>query len=208
MHYAKYRRGSKWPPPRPKRQRFPLEPWRFREARLSVGLGVDRCADLLRVSPRTVRNWEAGTARVPYAAYKLMRVMRGGKLLGPDWKGFHVWHDTLVTPEGHRFRFSDLAWWSLLVRQAREWQRGVAERQPDGLPLAARAPALALGLVPSETSRKPEGLGSQKQGVLVDYPRLALWESVPQMQRGGPDGKATVGPQPAAASASRAGVTA
>ena len=62
---------------------------------------------------RTVRTWEAGTSRVPYAAYKLLRVMRGGKLLGTDWRGFHVWRDTLVTPEGHKFRASELAWWSL-----------------------------------------------------------------------------------------------
>jgi len=109
------------------RQRFPVEPWRFREARLTVGLGIERCADLLHVSERTIRNWEAGIARVPYAAYKLMRVMRGGKILGPHWRGFHVWHDTLVTPEGHRFHFGDLAWWSLLVRQARQWQRDRAD---------------------------------------------------------------------------------
>ena len=111
------------------RQRFPVEAWRFRDARLSVGLGVDRCADLLRVSPRTVRTWEAGTSRVPYAAYKLMRILRGGKLLGDDWRGFHVWRDTLITPEGHKFEASQLAWWSLQVRMAREWQRGLADRR-------------------------------------------------------------------------------
>lgn len=79
------------------------------------------------MSVRTVQHWESGTTRIPYAAFKLMRVMRGGKLLGSDWHGFIIRGDKLITPEGHEFRSSDLAWWSLLVRRAREY--GNARRQ-------------------------------------------------------------------------------
>ncbi|TDK23379.1 hypothetical protein E2F46_10685 [Luteimonas aestuarii] len=88
---------------------------------------LEGCADLLRVSVRTIQNWESGTSRIPYAAYKLMRVMRGGKFLGDGWQNFFVRRDVLITPQGHEFRASDLAWWSLLVRQAREY--GNARRQ-------------------------------------------------------------------------------
>lgn len=114
------------------RKHFPVTAARFREARLSCFLTVEGCADLLRVSVRTVQNWEAGTVRPPYAAYKLMRVLRGGKMLGPEWRGFTVRADRLNTPEGHTFRSGDLAWWSLLVRQAREFRRIMAQRRADG----------------------------------------------------------------------------
>jgi hypothetical protein len=121
--------------------------WRFREARLCCGLGVEACADLLQVTARTIRNWEAGATRIPYAAYRLMRVLRGGKVLGPQWRGFHVWRDHLFTPEGHRFHFSDLAWWSLLVRQAREFRSIVLAKNSLGNPEASAASARIAGLV-------------------------------------------------------------
>ena len=97
--------------------------WRFREARLCCGLGIGACADLLQVAERTIRNWEAGATRIPYEAYRLMRVLRGRKVLGPQWRGYHVWRDHLLTPEaGHRFHFSDLAcrcWSGRLANSAR-----------------------------------------------------------------------------------------
>lgn len=50
---------------------------RFRDARHLCLLSIEACATLLRVSPRTVRNWEAGTIRIPCAAFKLMRIPPG-----------------------------------------------------------------------------------------------------------------------------------
>lgn len=121
------------------RKHFPVTAARFREARLSCFLTVEGCADLLRVSVRTVQNWESGTVRPPYAAYKLMRVLRGGKVLGPEWRGFTIRADRLNTPEGHTFHAGDLSWWSLLVRQARAY--GNARRQLRALQDASSAAA-------------------------------------------------------------------
>ena len=87
-----------------------------------------------------MRNWEAGKVRIPYAAFKLMRVLRGGKVLGAGWEGFRVRDRTLCTPEGHEFHAGDLAWWSLLVRQAREFRRLMVDRRVAGRE-AERAPA-------------------------------------------------------------------
>jgi DNA-binding transcriptional regulator YiaG len=157
MHYAKSKTASKKAVKPRKRQHLPPTPWRFREARLSGGLGTLACADLLQVSERTIRNWEAGAVRIPYAAYRLLRVLRNGKVLGPDWRGFRVWHDTLVTPEGHRFHFSELAWWSLLVRQAREYQR--IRRN-----LRAVAPNGAPATVGATASDMQPGSSSEQQG--------------------------------------------
>lgn len=124
------------------RKKLPVPAWRFREARLSCFLTIQGCADLLRVSVRTVQNWETGKARIPYAAFKLMRVLRGGKLLGPEWHGFIVRQDKLITPEGHSVEASDLGWWTLLVRRAREF--GNARRQLREVQDASSAAAAAV----------------------------------------------------------------
>lgn len=84
---------------------------------------------MLRVSPRTIHNWETARVRIPYAAYKLMRILRGGKHLGPQWRDFHIVGDRLITPEGHEFPAGDLAWWSLLVRQAEMFRTLIRERR-------------------------------------------------------------------------------
>lgn len=85
-------------------------------------MSVPETAKFLRVSERTLHNWESGRARVPYAAYKLLRVMRGHQLLHPAWKGFSVRGDTLWTPEGRSFKPSHMTWWSLTCRMADQFR--------------------------------------------------------------------------------------
>ncbi|WP_279627091.1 VC1465 family Xer recombination activation factor [Xanthomonas populi] len=106
----------------------------FRTARLMQSLTVKACAQLLRVSVRTIANWESARSEIPYSAYKLMRVLRGRKLLGPAWSGFQILGDVLVTPEGRELRSVDLAWWSFLVLQAQEFRNERARRR-DGPPV-------------------------------------------------------------------------
>lgn len=52
------------------------------------GLTNVRCAALLGVTPRTVSAWESGRVRVPYAPYRLLRVLLGAELPGLGWEGF------------------------------------------------------------------------------------------------------------------------
>ena len=101
---------------------------RFREARSVCCLSVPAAAKLLRVTERTLQNWEAGRVRVPYAAYKLMRVLRGHELAHPAWSGFRVVGDTLWTPEGHPFRPDHMTWWSLTCRMADEFRAQARRR--------------------------------------------------------------------------------
>jgi hypothetical protein len=122
-------------------------------------MGVIACADLLRVSERTIRGWESGETRIPYAAYKLLRVLKGGRYLAhPAWQDYLVRGDVLFTPEGHRIQAGQMAWWSLLVRQARAFGERLqprsarAESAPADRPEATAESALALGLVSSSTS--------------------------------------------------------
>src|SRR3546814_3389691 len=64
--------------------------FRFREMRLSCALSVAAAAKVLHVTARTLHNWESGASRVPYAAYKLLRLLRGGELPGAAWKGWRL----------------------------------------------------------------------------------------------------------------------
>jgi DNA-binding transcriptional regulator YiaG len=124
--------------------------FRFRDVRFSCGLSIPAAAKVLHVSERTLHNWESGAVRIPYAAFKLLRLLRGGELPGPAWKGWRLTQDTLYSPEGHGFKASDHAWWSLLVRRAAMFGELVARceaarseceqlRQAGAAPLPAHA---------------------------------------------------------------------
>ena len=92
---------------------------RFKAMYASLGLTVDDVANFLQVTPRTVQLWISGRVRVPYAAYKLMRLQLHYELPGAAWEGWHLSAGRLYTPEGHQLDPKDFSWWSLLVRQAR-----------------------------------------------------------------------------------------
>ena len=86
-------------------------------------LTIEQAAKLLRLSERTLHNWEAGRVRIPYAAYKLIRILRGYELPGDAWKGYRLIGDTLWSPENLPFHASDARWWSLTVCMAHEYRK-------------------------------------------------------------------------------------
>lgn len=94
-------------------------------------LGLSRldAAKMLQVSERTLHNWLAGTHQVPYAAYKLIRVLRLQDIPFQGWQGWHFSQGVLWSPEGHGFNGKDGSWWGLLVRQARMFTKLYQERQ-------------------------------------------------------------------------------
>lgn len=113
-------------------------------ARLHAGLTRKATADTLRVSERTVRNWEAGRAAVPYSAFKLLCIM-GGELPGDHWRGFVLRGDTLWSPEGKAFTCYELAYWGLTCEIARTHLQSVG--------IASALPA-APGVVRAMTSQQ------------------------------------------------------
>ena len=87
-----------------------------------LGLTSETAAKMLHVTPRTVRYWISGKVLVPYAAYRLLRILTGAELPCNGWDGWHMHSGKLWTPEGHGFLPTDSSWWGLLVRQARTWK--------------------------------------------------------------------------------------
>jgi hypothetical protein len=114
--------------PRKTRETRALLGSRFKILLADAGLSPESAGQLLHVTPRTIRYWLSGTVAVPYAAYKLVRVMRLFELPCEGWQGWHMHSGKLWTPEGYGFTPDCQNWWSLLVRQARLF-RQMAERE-------------------------------------------------------------------------------
>lgn len=107
---------------------------RFKATYASLGLTVADVGKLLHVTPRTLHNWIAGRCDIPYAAFKLLRVLLCYELPSPAWEGWHFSAGKLYTPEGRSIAAHESSWWSLLVRQAQSsgllyWENVELRRQ-------------------------------------------------------------------------------
>jgi DNA-binding transcriptional regulator YiaG len=110
-----------------KKKRYKRKPFKpinrddFKELRLINNLTVIQTAELLQVTGRTIALWESGAVRVPYSAFKLLRVLANGELLPSAWKGWRVCADTLYTPTGRAFKAHELTYLSNYITMARYW---------------------------------------------------------------------------------------
>ena len=100
---------------------------RLRSMYLNLGMQRPDVAKYLQVSERTLHNWESGRHVIPFAVYKLLRLLSGMDLPGPSWEGWRFQGGKLYTPEGHGFTGKDGSWWSLLVRRAAMFDKLAAE---------------------------------------------------------------------------------
>jgi len=92
--------------------------FRFRAMYRNLGLDLEGCAKLLHVTERTLHNWQSGKHDIPYAAYRLLRLLNRMELPGASWSGWCFHGGKLWSPEGRSFEGTDSSWWSLLVRRA------------------------------------------------------------------------------------------
>lgn len=87
-----------------------------------MGWSVDDAAKYFQVTARTWHNWEIGAHRIPFAVYKLCRVLAYFELPGDAWAGWSLQGGGLMTPEGRIIKPHEGSWWSLLVRNARAFR--------------------------------------------------------------------------------------
>lgn len=76
------------------------------------------CAQFLHVSTRTVHNWESGKHDIPYATYRLMRLLNFMELPGKAWQGWCFAGGKLISPEGRTFESKDSNRRGLLKRRS------------------------------------------------------------------------------------------
>ena len=111
------------------------DPERFRVERMTAGLSQKQAAAYLGVSVRSVYNWETGVNRVPYPAFKLIRMRAKAIVHVEGWEGWRFARDgALVTPDGRSFQPWELQNLQLVVSLARRY---VEARHPAAVPAVA-----------------------------------------------------------------------
>ncbi len=96
--------------------------FRFKALYQSLGMDLPACAKYLHVTERTLHNWMAGKHAIPFAAYKLLRLLNRMDLPGQAWAGWCFYDGKLWSPEGRSFNPVDASWWGLLVRRAHAFE--------------------------------------------------------------------------------------
>ena len=107
-------------PPR-KHPHYPwADPEQFTLERKTAGLTQPQAAAYLGVSLRTIKNWEGGSNRIPYPAFKLIRMRAKAIVHVEGWEGWRYARDgALVTPDGRSFQPWELMQFQLVVSLAR-----------------------------------------------------------------------------------------
>lgn len=100
-----------------------IEPRDFADLRKQAGLTRRQAAKELDVTQRTIQNWETGGARIPWMAYRMLRILRGYALPGVYWEDWTLQGRELLSPNGRVF---DAAWllnMEHVFAQARLWRQ-------------------------------------------------------------------------------------
>lgn len=108
------------------------DPVTFHLERVTARLTQRQAADYLGVTPRTMRNWETGRTRIPYPAFKLIRMRAGGIVHAPGWDGWRFGRGgALFSPDGRSFQPWELYHLRLVFSMSRYFQQAhLAKRQP------------------------------------------------------------------------------
>jgi len=100
-----------------------IDPQDFADLRKQAGLTRVEAAEVLNVTSRTVQNWESGGARIPWMAYRMLRIQRGFALPTVHWEGWIIRGRQLFSPSGRAF---DAVWLmnvENVFSQARLWRQ-------------------------------------------------------------------------------------
>lgn len=100
-----------------------IEPQDFADLRKQAGLTRKQAADELNVTPRTIQNWETGGARIPWMAYRMLRILRGYALPSVYWDGWTIRDHQLLSPAGRSFDAMWLQNMDLVFSQAKLWRQ-------------------------------------------------------------------------------------
>ncbi len=105
------------------RSRKWIDPQDFRDLRRQSGLTRSEAADELDVTQRTIQNWETGGARIPWMAYRMLRILRGFALPCLHWEGWTLRGRNLYSPAGRAFDAVHLANLEHIFAQAKLWRQ-------------------------------------------------------------------------------------
>lgn len=91
----------------------------FRLERFTAGFTRLQAADYLGVNVRTIRNWETAATRIPYSAFRLLRMRAQGLVYGNGWEGWRFTSEgALCSPVGRTYTANQLLDLSHVFRMA------------------------------------------------------------------------------------------
>lgn len=103
-----------------------IDPNDFHLMRRRAFLTTVEAAKLLDVTHKTLQNWEKGRSRIPYTAYRVLKIKVGYLFDDEHFKDWFVRDDTLWSPEGRGFKPHELRYIANYFWMARRW---LAERR-------------------------------------------------------------------------------
>ncbi|MBI5917897.1 MAG: hypothetical protein HY849_00775 [Nitrosomonadales bacterium] len=105
-----------------------IEPLAFQDIRKEACMSRLEAAQALDVTSRTIQNWETGGARIPWMAFRMLRILSGYALPGSDWEGWTVRGSLLIAPTGFSYDAVSLEQIQYVFAQARLWRQASARR--------------------------------------------------------------------------------
>ena len=100
-----------------------IDPHDFADLRKQSGLTRLQAAEELNVTVRTIQNWETGGARIPWMAYRMLRILRGYALPGVSWDRWEIRGHQLFSPTGRAFDAGSLQYLEMVFAQAKLWRQ-------------------------------------------------------------------------------------
>lgn len=128
-----------------------IDPGDFYLMRRRALLSTEDAAKLLDVTHRTVLNWEKGRVRIPYTAYRVLKLKVGYVFDDEHFGDWFVRGDTLWSPEGRGFKPHELCYVSHYFGMARRWLAERAAIHPENLPSAEFAAGAASDVSPTSS---------------------------------------------------------
>ena len=113
--------------------RIYIDPSDFVLMRHRAFLTIPQAARALDVTTKTVLNWEQGKSRIPYAAYRVLKLKVGYVFDDEHFGDWFTRGNTLWSPEGRAFQPHELRYIGSYFWMARQW---LAERQAKTQPKA------------------------------------------------------------------------
>jgi len=139
-----------------------INPQDFADLRKQASMTRKEAAQALDVTARTIQNWETGGARIPWMAYRMLRILRGYALPGVAWQGWTVRNHELFNPAGRSFDAVWLENTEHVFAQARLWRQmyarsGIQKTASTVLPFPDRSRKPVAPPLPLEAQPKRIG---------------------------------------------------
>ncbi|MFA6203042.1 MAG: VC1465 family Xer recombination activation factor [Gallionella sp.] len=139
-----------------------INPQDFADLRKQASMTRKEAAQALDVTARTIQNWETGGARIPWMAYRMLRILRGYALPQVAWQGWEIRNGALYNPAGRSFDAVWLENTEHVFAQARLWRQmyarsGIQKTASTVLPFPDRSRKPAEKPLPLEAQPKRIG---------------------------------------------------